>query len=333
MLESIEPSKVAYLIGYLSGDGNFCGGYGKRVDRLSVTTTDVDFVDWLNGNIIEFNTDHPKMNDNKERGIIAQTPSYTKIFPAHFESSFLEYGILSLKEGRVIKNISRENMQHWLRGLLDSDGCITYSFRKGRDGNSRLVGKVVFTHPSEQMLLQMKDFLKSELDIESAIADKKGENCKTLSFSKLSDMKKFGDYIYQDKGAIVLRRKYDKFVEFSATLMGRVLTGDAFPDEFKKSEANHKLLGSFSKYMFIAPDGTEYASIEQVQKDHPDVKRCAVHNRCSQGYSGWSRRLKTDEEKLAYKAYVKKETKLLFQQWLKENKAFYGGGVSVRENK
>lgn len=331
MLENIDPSKVAYLIGYLSGDGNFCGGFGQRVDRLSVTTTDVEFVDWLNDNVVEFNTSRPRMNNNDARGIVARLPAYTKTFPACFEESFSKYGILSTKQGRYIEGITRENMAHWLRGFLDSDGCITYGFRQARSGGDRLVGKVVFTHNSDRLLSQMQEFLHTELKIASTIAPKKGEDCKVLSFSKLSDMKRFGDYIYKDKGAIVLTRKYEKFMEFSNILMGRVSAGLTFPDEFKRTDGNHKLLGSFSKYMFISPAGVEYTSVEQVQKDFPLIEKKAIHRRCSKGYKGWSRRLKTAEEKLAYEVYVKAETKVLFQQWLKENEGFYG--VPVEEQK
>ena len=34
MLENICSKKVAYLIGYLAGDGNYENGNGKRTDRF-----------------------------------------------------------------------------------------------------------------------------------------------------------------------------------------------------------------------------------------------------------------------------------------------------------
>lgn len=325
MLRELDPAKVAYLIGFLAGDGNFCGGYGRRQDRLSVTTTDEELVEWINSHIIDFDTSKPRLKNNEALGIMAKLPAYVKTFPSSFGPSFEHYGILSLKSGRVIQNISTRDMRHWLRGFLDSDGCITYGFRKGRSGGGdRLVGKVVFTHVSDTLLEQVQEFLRGELDIESKIADKTGENCKTLSFSKLSDMKRFGDYVYEDVSSVVVSRKYETFKAFSDTLLGPVMRGETYPDEFKHSEANHKLLGSFSKYVFISENGIEYLSAELAQEDYPEVSKKAIHRRCSQGNKGWSRRLKTEEEKQEYANYVKAKTNDAFTEWLADNEGFYG---------
>ncbi len=210
MLENICSKKVAYLIGYLSGDGNYENGNGKRTDRLSVTTTDKETMDWM---IETFNLPEQTRtvrNNNESQGIYASKDAYVKTFPTSYSEEFNKFGILCKKDDRMIHNINKSDMKYWLLGFLDSDGMISWSERKDRD---RIAAKVSFTHPSAKLLERVQTFLRDELNIPSSIKPKGTEKCFVLSFSKISDVKRFGDYVYSDKLAIVLKRKYNKYLE------------------------------------------------------------------------------------------------------------------------
>lgn len=319
MLNEISSDKVAYLIGFLAGDGNFSNGWGKRKDRLSVTTTDMEFVEWMNKNIVEFSIDNPKRNNNEKRNIFATMDSYVKTFPVAYSDDLNKYGVLCLKRDRAIRNISKKDMRHWLRGFMDADGHITFSMRKDRN---RLAAKAGFTHPSEKMLGQIQTFLVEELAIPSAIKPKKGEECSTLHFSKLSDIKKFGDYIYSGGKDVVITRKYNTYSEMCRILADRVEQGTTYPKEFMDTIEYHELIGSFSSFMFVDGSGREYPSAKLIAEKHGIDKRLA-HQRCRNGANGWTRRPKTETEKEEYKKYVNRQTKKKFKEWLENNPDFY----------
>lgn len=319
MLENIEKSKVAYLIGYLAGDGNFSNGWGKRKDRLSVTTVDMEFVEWVSENIVDFSNANPKFNNNESRGIYAKQASYVKTFPASYSEELKMYGVLALKENRSIQNISKKDMRHWLRGFLDADGHISYSIRKDR---GRLAAKAGFTHPSEKLLGQVQKFLMDELNIPSAIKPKKGEKCFTLSFSKLGDVKKFGDFVYQGGREVTISRKYKTFKEMCGILAERVEQGITFPKEFMDTTEYHEIIGAISKFMFVDNEGNEYPSAKIAAKAH-GIEKWLVHQRCRNNAKGWTRRPKTESEKIEFDKYVNRQCKKLFREWLDKNESYY----------
>lgn len=318
MLENICSKKVAYLIGYLSGDGNYENGNGKRTDRLSVTTTDKETMDWM---IETFNLPEQTRtvrNNNESQGIYASKDAYVKTFPTSYSEEFNKFGILCKKGDRMIHNINKSDMKYWLLGFLDSDGMISWSERKDRD---RIAAKVSFTHPSAKLLERVQTFLRDELNIPSSIKPKWTEKCFVLSFSKISDVKRFGDYVYSDKLAIVLKRKYSKYLELLEQIGVRVENGTMYPKEFMQSFEYGAIVGTYSKYIFITPEGKEFPSASMAAKatgeDRKDIsRRCRMHQK------GWSIREKTESEKIDFDKYVKRKLKQVFETWLENNQVY-----------
>lgn len=315
MLRNIEDAKVSYLIGYLAGDGNFENGKGKRTNRLSLSTTDIDVVEWIDKNIVEFKKDNPRRSDNKSAGIYARLDAYIKTFPVSFSEEFNKYGVLCLKKNRSICNISKKNMRYWLLGFLDADGCLSYSKRKDRE---RIAGSISFTHQSFKLLESVQNFLSEELQISSAIKPKKGEDCLVLHFSKIADIIKFGEYLYSNKKDVVLSRKYEKFISFKDEVGSKIEQGFMYPKEFMCTVAYGSIIGSYSKYMFIDAEGIEYPSCNMLAEKY-DISKSLVHQRCGQGACGWTRRLKTETEKKEYANYVNRQIKKLFKLWSEQN--------------
>lgn len=314
MLENINSKKVAYLIGFLIGDGNFEKGGGKRTDRMGVTTTDEDVVNFINDNFTPFDTSNPKYNNSPSRDIYAKLPSYRKTFSTKFSKDFKHYGILYRKVDRVYQNIKKCDMNHFLLGFLDSDGCISYSRRKDRD---RISAKIMFTHPSIKLLNKVQTFLLDELNISSSILPKKGENCFVLTFSKLDHVLKFCEWIYCDPSSIVLTRKYNKYLNLIRDIKKVYRNGTNFPSEFMKDPRYISIIGSKSKYMFVV-EGKEYP-LSKILSNLYGITTKTVTQRCRQNYKGWYMRPKTEEELQEFDKYMHKQIMKLFDKWKEEN--------------
>lgn len=310
MLSNIDSKKIAYLIGFLAGDGAFCDGFGKRSHRMAITTTDMDVVNWISKNIEYFSIDNPKFTNNIESGIFAQQASYTKTFAVKYSEFFNKYGILCKKTERSYNNISKADMKHFMLGLIDSDGCISFTRRKDRD---RISGKVSITHQSVMLLSKLQTFLAENLGIASTIKPKGTEKCFVFGFSKIEHIEKFCEWLYSDINDVVLKRKFDKWMELKNGLSSLRETGACYPKEFMACPEYWSIVGSISKYMFIV-DGVEYPSASIAGKIH-NVDNATVQRRCRQGDMGYSRRPKTDDEKREYSTYVDKMIKKLFVKW------------------
>lgn len=311
MLINNSKENITYLVGFLAGDGNFCSGWGKRKDRLSVTTTDESFVDWCSENVIEFSKENPRFNNNKKLNIIAKLPAYVKTFPANWMGFLKNYGILSKKEERSCVNIQKKYMGYWLLGLFDADGCVSYSFRKDRD---RICAKVSYTHPSVKLLSYVQKFLTDELDISSRISPKGTEKCYTLEFSKIDSVLKFCDYIYSTK-FVVIPRKYDKYQNLKNEIKKRRELGISYPAEFTKTWDYRSLVGSRGRNVYLC-EGKEYSSVSNASSSL-GVSKSVIRNRCNKRTNDWSSRPKTQTEVDKDKKDMDKKIRKLFREWEK----------------
>lgn len=311
--EEVNEKKIAYLIGFLAGDGAFNDGFGKRADRMSVTTTDMDVVNWISEHFEEYPIDNPRFVNNEARGIFAKQPSYLKTFGVIHSAFFNKYGILTKKEERTVCNISKANMRYFMLGLIDADGCLSYTIRKDRE---RVSAKVSINHPSLKMFEKIQEYLLSSLCIPSSIKPKGTEKCYVLSFSKIEHIEKFCEWLYSDKESIVLMRKYNNWKEFKQVVADKRNDGKCYPREFIDTDGYHSLIGSMGKYMYIV-DGVEYPSLNIASKS-TGIDRSLISSRCFQENFGYSRRPKTEEELKDYSSYVARQVKKLYNKWVEE---------------
>lgn len=318
MLDKIDSKKVAYLVGYLAGDGNYQGGNFKRTDRLSFTTADKEIYLWIVENFPLSTGVRTVRGNNEKLGIFATKDSFVKTFPTTYSEDFNKYGILCKKVDRSIHNIKKQDMKYWLLGFLDSDGMISWSQRTDRN---RISAKVNFTHPSTKLLEKVQTFLRDELNIPSSIKPKGLENCFVLSFSKIADVKRFGDFVYSDKSAIVLERKHRVYLSLLDQITTRTEEGTMYPKEFMESPEYGGIVGTYSKYIFISPDGKEFPSAGIAATAYNEDRK-TVSRWCRMGQKGWSSREKTESEKEDFDKYVKRKIKQLFKTWLETNEVY-----------
>lgn len=302
-----------YLYGLLLGDGIFVNGKGHRTDRVGYSSTDLDLVNWINDNIIDYNIDNPKLNNNLNRNIIAKLNSYTKTFPVEWSEYFKYYGLLALKKDKTIINVKKQEYRYILLGLFDADGCISWGKRKDRD---RICGSISFKHPSIKLLEQIQKYLAEQMLIISTVKPVKDEACFILAFSKPDDMLKFCEFVYSDDEVIVLKRKYKSYIELRKEIFKLRNDGFQLPIEFIRS-TEYKTLTTManSKHMYII-DGVEYPSLYiACKKVNIDVE--TLHSRCQQRNKGCSSRPKTTSEIEEFKKYIDKLIRKSFEIWCK----------------
>ena len=302
-----------YLYGLLLGDGIFSNGKGHRTDRVGYSSADLDIVNWINDNIIDYDITNPKMNNNQNRNIIVKLNSYSKTFPVEWSEYFKYYGLLALKKDKTIINVKKQEYRYILLGLFDADGCISWGKRKDRE---RISGSVSFKHPSIKLLEQVQKFLAEQLLIISTVKPVKDEQCFVLAFSKPDDMLRFCEFIYSDEEVVILKRKYKSYVEFKKEIFKLRSVGLQFPIDFIMSTEYKTLLTmANSKHMYII-DGVEYPSLYiACKKVDIDVK--TLHNRCQQGNKGCGHRPKTTSEIEEFKKYIDKLIRKSYSNWCK----------------
>lgn len=315
MLENIDSKKVAYLVGYMAGDGCFENGAGKRTDRMSFTSADKEIYDWITTTFQLSEAVQIVRGNNESLGIFATKDAYRKTFPTSYSKEFNNFGILCKKEYRTVQNIKKSDMKYWLLGFLDADGMISWSVRKDRD---RIVAKVNFTHPSTKLLEKIQTFLRDELNISSSIKAKGMEKCYVLAFSKMRDVIRFGDFIYSDTSAIVLTRKYDNFFTLKKQFITYTQECKIFPKEFMKSFQYGNIIGAYSNFVFISPEGKEFPAAS-IAAAHYNLDKKTVQRNARLFQKGWSSREKTEYEKEDWNRYVERKIKQLYAAWLEEN--------------
>lgn len=198
LFDYIITKEEAYLIGYLMGDGNFQNkekSKKKRKSRLSVGSIDKDLIYNLRDHFCPDTSINSCIPVNKTRNIKTNTESHKFSFSSKFSDTFEKYGLLDFKENRRVVNIPKKFMRYFILGLFDADGHISWGRRKDRN---RLWAHIGFTHASYEVLTSIQNFLMNELNIASAVTERKDEKCYDLRFSNREKVSQFITYIHTD---------------------------------------------------------------------------------------------------------------------------------------
>lgn len=120
-----------------------------------------------------------------------------------------KYGVCSGKENRShLPLIETNMMSHMLRGMFDGDGSVASDV--ARNGKHRHC----FTICGQPSLMrEIQEHLVKTCDIAARKQYNYSDNFGEVKWSKIEDMKKIGDYLYQD-ATFFMERKHQKFVNF-----------------------------------------------------------------------------------------------------------------------
>lgn len=211
VFEKITESSDAYLIGYLTGDGNFHNATHKRLARMAVSSINKDVIDFFKESYCPDSTVKAKLPINKKRNIVAKNLAYYMCFSSKFSSTFNKFGILCRKSDRVMCNIPKKFMPYYFMGLFDADGCWSWGYRKDRN---RLWGKFMITHQSMKLLCSLQRYLSEELGVSTYIRPRSDENCMDLTASARGDLAKIIEWCYSYEHPILDEHKKAKGIGY-----------------------------------------------------------------------------------------------------------------------
>lgn len=178
---------TSYLYGYVLGDGNL----QKGIPRFVIDSKDVDHMEKM-ADVIGTKPYYSKSHEGV--AIISVTSSI-------YYEKMLDWGLVPNKSnvGCVLNRIPDEdNFRHFIRGLMDSDGCV--SVRTQKKGFTWFIEG----HPS--YMNQFREKLPFNYQI------KPGRNGKNVNFNteNLTELVKIYHWLY-DNATIFMDRKKSRF--------------------------------------------------------------------------------------------------------------------------
>ena len=197
--KNINTKEKAYIIGFILGDGEI---HSTNDVHLGIKLSDKQLIYDINnylpweGHIKEDLTFDKKTRRFPRIRFNFRSRAFGKVLVKMFGDR--------LASKRNMPIISKPLRPYLIAGLFDSDGCITYGFRKDRN---RLWYKVSFTC-NENILLGLQKELYAN-NISSRIYPKKNENVFVLEITNLKDIYNFFNLLPTD--GVRLKRKVEKF--------------------------------------------------------------------------------------------------------------------------
>jgi hypothetical protein len=189
----------AYILGYLVADGHICADTRHRM-KIGLNVRDEHIIDFIIDRISPSakKTYYPKTNS-----VSVSISGYELI------QSLRDIGLDNKKSNvsSILDMLDPKFKNHFIRGVFDGDGCIT--FQKRVRGKYRSVeGCVQITNMDRDLLLSIAR------EVGFGVIDKcKGKRCLVFRNAKFENIKRFFDFIYND-ATIFLPRKYLRFKEF-----------------------------------------------------------------------------------------------------------------------
>lgn len=185
--ENIDSYDKAYFLGFMVTDGNV---YDNQVSlELKIDSK----------HILETFKEKTK-SDNP----ITHTDKFAKfrLRRKRWVDDLKQYGIIPNKTSSVkFTKISDDLMPHYIRGLIDGDGYISYKSKSiGFCGN-------------ENTVTGLRDYLVNVLNVYESKVRHTQSNLWEVSWCSHSDICNICEYIYADKKDCYLFKKYDNYLK------------------------------------------------------------------------------------------------------------------------
>jgi hypothetical protein len=199
--DNIDTEEKAYYLGYIVADGCIFErkSNGEKALSIFLQVTDGYIIERL-GSILRRNVlvRPPKGKDKEQRGL--------RVTSAHIYDTLRSYGITERKsydnhEATVFNHIPPDLMSHFLRGLIDGDGCIIAI--RGRRDRRRDSGRI--------SLCGNRSDMQGVADIFTSIGCRSAKVRKRLNiygvtWGSMTDLRNIIHYLY-DNATIYLDRK------------------------------------------------------------------------------------------------------------------------------
>ena len=214
--EKIDTQEKAYTMGWFYSDGsNYLPRYTAKID-VAADSVDVLIkireVIGSNARIVAM-----KNSANSYAGENAQTLYRLAIYNKTVSLQIAALGICgNMTYTRTWPEWLTEDLEpHFIRGLIDGDGCISISKKKG----------FTISYYGTKMMCEGLSEVLSKIGVEHRHkTDKKGHHF--IRIMKQAECVKFADYIYND-ATIYLNRKHDKYLEIKTIMKDKELKKSA----------------------------------------------------------------------------------------------------------
>lgn len=198
-LDSIDCEEKAYFLGLFWADGNISKSSNDILLRLH--SKDYHILKSLSGYF--YNTDrvtHYTEDVGKPRTPVSRLGIYSQ----YLKNRMIEIGLFPNKSKTVKfpskEIITDELLRHFLRGLLDGDGCICI----------RNNGKATVDYTGNQYIINSINEILKQRNVSSKVYNNKKRDSWSLQINNKENIIKFLDWIYIDS-FICLERKYEKY--------------------------------------------------------------------------------------------------------------------------
>lgn len=190
--ENIDSEIKAYMLGFIFADGNV---YKNRI-KIEIRSYDKNILEIFSKEIYNYNLVKTILKSDSEYAFI-------NIFSEKMKNDLSKYSCVPNKS-KILKfpNILKEYYNHFIRGLIDGDGFISYK--------SRTIGLLA----TNDINLNIKNIL-NEIGINSFIAKAYKQDINVLNELRVKNKNSLNnliDYLYKD-ATIYLERKYINAIE------------------------------------------------------------------------------------------------------------------------
>lgn len=240
----VDTEEKAYFLGFLYADGNI----SKRDNAISLALEygDKEILEKFN---VSIESDKPIYFCKRGK------PHHKDLCKLSIVSKNIKQSLINLGchpnktftlEFPTEKQVPKELLRHFLRGIWDGDGCFSIGLYKNK--YRRLIATIIST---ENMCNGIKEYLYNEILINSTVSFPKAlsKTTRRLSFCGILQVFTFLNWIYCDSN-IFLSRKYKKYMNIQETLLieGKFGKFDLFESvDSKLRDGLYDLISIFSK--------------------------------------------------------------------------------------
>lgn len=193
--EIIDTYDKAYFLGLMFTDGNV----GKNTNCISITLSEKDC------KILEVFRD--KTGNENPLKYLSRKNRVNREVTFHLKSEKMkmdlsQYGVVPNKTYSIKPILlSSELMSHFIRGLIDGDGWISYKSKQiGFCGN-------------EEMVRFVRDYLVETLGVYKVKILHPEPNLWQITWAGKRNAEKIGSFLYKDKHDCFIERKFDNYLQ------------------------------------------------------------------------------------------------------------------------
>ena len=211
----IDDENKSYILGLLYADGN------NQMSPLHTITLQLQEGD---KKILEkirdlvFISDRPlayvKSGKMTSRGkeYIRQASWSLRICNKHISYKLNDWGLVENKTYKILMPnfLNNKLIRHFIRGYLDGDGCISYTFKKNQKGESLYKDFTVGMLSNETFCRQLREIIKKNTGINGNVV--RAKNIFRYQIGGNTQANKLLKWLYDD-AHIFLQRKYEVYLE------------------------------------------------------------------------------------------------------------------------